>query len=65
MGILAGLYALLGIGGTAYLTGSGIGSIFRKEASNEEFCNMFRQEQQRREESRRKYREINRGKPAL
>lgn len=65
MGILTGLYALLGIGGTAYLTGSGIGSIFRKEASNEDFCNMFRQEQQRREESRRKYKEINRGKPAL
>jgi hypothetical protein len=65
MGILAGLYALLGIGGTAYLTGSGIGSIFRKEASNEEFCDMFRKEQQRREESRMRYKEIHRGKPAI
>ena len=64
MGILAGLYALLGIGGTSYLAGSGIGSIFRREASNEEFCEMFREEQKRREESRRKYREIYRGKNA-
>ena len=64
MGVLAGLYALLGIGGSAYLTGSSIGNIFRREVSNEEFCEMFREESRRREESRMRYREIHRGKPA-
>ena len=65
MGILAGIYALLGIGGTAYLAGSGIGRIFKREASNEEFCNMFSEEQRRREENKRKYKELHRGKPAI
>lgn len=57
MGLLAGLYALMGLGGTGYLLGSGIGSIFKKEMSNEEFCEMFREEQKRREKKKRKYKE--------
>lgn len=63
MGILAGLYALLGIGGTSYLAGSGIGSIFRRKVSDDEFIEMFKEEQKRREESKRKYMEMRFGRP--
>ncbi len=63
MGLLAGLYALFGIGGTAYVAGSGIMSFFKKEMSNEEFIEMFDKEQKRREESKRKYMELRSGKP--
>ena len=45
MGILATLYALLGIGGTTYCAGSGIKNLFKRELSNDEFIEMFKEEQ--------------------
>ena len=45
MGILASIYALLGIGGTAYCAGSGIKNLFKRELSNDEFIEMFKEEQ--------------------
>ena len=62
MGILTTLYALLGIGGTTYCAGSGIKNLFKRELSNDEFVEMFKDEQKRREESKKKFHELNRGK---
>ena len=53
----------MGLGGAAFLAGSRIRSIFRREMSNEEFIEMFKEEERRREESRRKYMESRFGKP--
>ena len=47
MGILVTLYALLGIGGTTYCAGSGIKNLFKRELSNDEFIEMFKEEQKR------------------
>ena len=58
MGILATLYALLGIGGTTYCAGSS----FKRELSNDEFIEMYKEEQKRRDESKKKFHELNRGK---
>ncbi len=58
MGILATLYALLGIGGTTYCAGSGIKNLFKRELSNDEFIEMFKEEQKRREDSKKKFHEL-------
>ena len=58
MGILTTLYALFGIGGTTYCAGSGIKSLFNREMSNDEFIEMFKEEQKRREDSKKKFQEL-------
>ena len=58
MGILTTLYALFGIGGTTYCAGSGIKSLFNREMSNDEFIEMFKEEQKRREDSKKKFHEL-------
>ncbi len=62
MGILTTLYALFGIGGTTYCAGSGIKSLFNREMSNDEFIKMFKEEQRRREDSKKKFHELKYGK---
>jgi hypothetical protein len=62
MGILTTLYALFGIGGTTYCAGSGIKSLFNREMSNDEFIEMFKEEQRRREDSKKKFHELKYGK---
>ena len=58
MGILVTLYALLWIGGTTYCAGSGIKNLFKRELSNDEFIEMFKEEQKRREDSKKKFHEL-------
>lgn len=58
MGILTTLYALFGIGGTTYCAGSGIKNLFKRELSNDEFIEMFKEEQKRREDSKKKFHEL-------
>jgi hypothetical protein len=59
---LTTLYALFGIGGTTYCAGSGIKSLFNREMSNDEFIEMFKEEQRRREDSKKKFHELKYGK---
>lgn len=65
MGIITTLYALLGIGGTTYCASSSIKNLFKRELSNDEFIEMFKEEQKSREESKRKFHELNRGKKSI
>ncbi|UPS45578.1 hypothetical protein M1D30_05255 [Prevotella sp. E15-22] len=65
MGILTTLYALLGIGGTTYCASSGIKKLFSRELSNEEFIEKYKEEQKRREDSKKKFHELNRGKKSI
>ena len=58
MGILASIYALLGIGGITYCAGSGIKNLFKLELSNDEFIEMFKEEQKRREDIKKKFHEL-------
>ena len=60
MGILAALYSMLGLGTAAYAGGSWLGSIFHREMSTEDFCNMLREEKAKREESKRYYEQLRR-----
>ena len=62
MGIITTLYALLGIGGTTYCAGSSIKNLFKRELSNDEFIEMYKEEQKRMDESKKKFHELNRGK---
>lgn len=52
MDILTVLYALVGIGILLFLSGSGIGRIFRNEMSDDEFCKMYKEWEDKRNAAR-------------
>ena len=54
MGILAALYSMLGLGTAAYAGGSWLGSIFKKEMSDEEFYKWYREEEEKRNAARKR-----------
>ena len=62
MDVLIFILALMGIGFILYGGGAAADSIFKKEMSNEEFCNMLRKEKAKREDSKRHYEQLRREK---